>query len=151
MNGAGDQLLAGSAFAQDQNVGVGRRHLRDLPLQVAHLGARTQHVVFELEFGLKPLVLLLQPAQNSGVLPSARGHLRHGGNQLQMTFIEPARRIGGFEINHGGQFTAHHHRRAQLGQARTIGVLYPHRQMLAANPLKHISVRRPAVRTPVRE
>ncbi len=63
-----------------------------------------------------------------------------------MPFIEPACRIGGFQIDHGGQFTAHHYRRAQLGQTRAIGVLHPHCYLFAANPLKHFSVRRPAVR-----
>ena len=77
-----------------------------------------QHVVLQLELGLQALVLLLQPAQNGSVLPGARGHSGHCGDQLQVSFVEPARGIGGFEIDHRGHFAAHHHRRAQLRRAR---------------------------------
>ena len=82
MQRARNQLLARSALAQDQHVGIGWRHFRDLALQVAQLIAYPDHPVLQFQFRLKPYILLLQPSQNGGVLPRNSGHSSHCGEQL---------------------------------------------------------------------
>ena len=125
MHRAGDQLLAGSALAQDQHIGIGRRHFGNLALQIVQLVAHAYHAVLDPEFRLQAHVFFLQPAQDGGILPRHSRHAGHRGQKLEMSFVETMLGVHRFQIHYRRHFIADDERSGEVRGGVAVGGALP--------------------------
>ena len=104
MNRAGDQLLAGAAFAGDEHGGVGCRALRDQPVHLLHPRARPDHVVQAVPGIHGELEIQV-------LLPQRPALERPGHGELELLRVEGLR-----QVVEGAELHALH-RGLDLGQA----------------------------------
>ena len=79
VDSAGSKFLAGPAFAQNQDGGIGGRDAFDELINLAHARAAADHVVLKLHFGAEAQVFAAQAFELSGVFDSDGSEAGDGG------------------------------------------------------------------------
>ena len=111
VHGARDELLAGAALAADQHGRVALRDARDAIEDGAHRLAAADHVVFEVDLRLQPLLAFLQPRRLPRLLARHRRERRDHQQQTQVPLVERRRLLsGGLDPGRAGRTPEGDHR-----------------------------------------
>ena len=141
MNGARHDLLAGAAFAADQDGGIGGSHPRNEPLHLANRGPRADHFVIHRDLGTQAAVLAFQPLDPPHILQNQRRDSADRRQPLQLLGFESRLGVRAVEIDDSPDLLEDHQRHTQrrrdpvpAGRRGRVPIR-EHRRLFAEHPI----------------